>query len=208
MNTNNLNQRIGMYSSIVNVCSVVAFAVCMLINNSYMSYLVCMFIAFSFVPMICAFVYFSKEKTKVAGYTAMLWAAVYAVFILIVYFAQVTAVALNDLNEQAKQLIDYSSFGLFFSYDLLGYGLMALSTFFAGLTILEETKIAKWLRRLLMIHGIFFIACLIMPILGVFKPGMVGMDWIGVMVLEVWCIYFVPIGILSYLYFKEKISIR
>lgn len=58
---------------------------------------------------------------------------IYAVMILLVYFAQTTAVRLGLLDEQAMKILDYSRGGLFFSYDLLGYGMMALSTFLWGL---------------------------------------------------------------------------
>ena len=58
---------------------------------------------------------------------------IYAVMILLVYFAQTTAVRLGSLDEQAMKILDYSRGGLYFSYDLLGYGMMALSTFLWGL---------------------------------------------------------------------------
>ncbi len=40
--------------------------------------------------------------------------------------------------------------------------------------------------------------------LGIFSSDMKGPDWIGTAVLEFWCIYFTPIGILSFLHFKKK----
>jgi predicted Na+-dependent transporter len=112
---------------------------------------------------------------------------------------------MDALNQQARQIIDYQKFGLFFSYDLLGYGLMALSTFFAGLTIELKTKYDKWLKWLLIIHGVFFISCFIMPMLGLFSTEMQGADWIGRTVLLFWCVYFAPVGILSLLHFKNKV---
>ena len=163
-----------------------------------------MFIAFSFIPMMCAYSYYSTPDRKVAGYIAVAFSSVYTVLILLVYFAQVTAVAQSELNEQATQIIDYSKFGLFFSYDLLGYGIMALATFFAGLTIDVKIKKDIWLQWLLIIHGVFFISCFIMPMLGLFSPEMGGADWIGVAVLGFWCVYFIPIGVLSALHFKNK----
>lgn len=199
-----MNRRIGIYSSIINVLSVAAFLIFLLIGNDYGSYLVCMFIAFSFVPMMCAYSYYSIPDKKVAGNIAVAFSSVYAVLILLVYFAQVTAVALNELNVQASQIIDYSKFGLFFSYDLLGYGIMALATFFVGLTIEVKSKRDRWLQWLLIIHGIFFISCFIMPMLGLFSPDMEGADWVGVAALGFWCVYFIPIGVLSAIYFKEK----
>ena len=193
-----------MYSSIINVIAVVAFALCMIVGSNYGSYLVCIFIAFSFVPMMSTFCHYSSMDKKVAGYIAIVFSAIYAVFILAVYYAQVTAVALDGLNEQATQIIDYSKFGLFFSYDLLGYGIMALATFFVGLTVDVKSKTDKFLKWLLIIHGIFFVSCFIMPMLGLFSPNMQGADWIGVAVLEFWCIYFIPIGVLSFMHFKKK----
>ena len=86
---------------------------------------------------------------------------IYAVMILLVYFAQTTAVRLDSLDEQAMKILDYSRGGLYFSYDLLGYGMMALSTFFVGLTIDAKNKADQWLKCLMIIHGIFSInACL------------------------------------------------
>ncbi|EJF40598.1 hypothetical protein HMPREF1141_1133 [Clostridium sp. MSTE9] len=163
-----------------------------------------MFIAFSFVPMICTFTFYSSFEKKVAGNTAMVFAGMYAVFILLVYFAQVTTVRLDNLNEQAIQILSYPKFGLFFSYDLLGYGLMAISTFFTGLAVEVKTKPDKWLKWLLLIHGVFAIVCFILPIIGLFRTGMEGAEWIGTAVLVFWCVYFTPVSILSFLHFKNQ----
>ena len=160
-----------------------------------------MLIAFSFIPMMCAYAYFSEQKRKLAGYISSAFAAMYAIIVLLVYFAQVTTVRLDNLTQQAAEILDFQQFGLFFSYDLLGYSLMALSAFFAGLTVKAETKKDKWLKRLLLLHGIFFFSCLIAPVLGIFVAG--SESWIGIALLEFWCVYFLPISILSYLHFSK-----
>lgn len=87
-----------MYSSIVNLCAVVGFALSMLIGSDYVSYLVCMFIALGFIPMIGAYAHYSRKERLAAGYTAMLFAGAYAVFILIVYYGQVTALRFDNLS--------------------------------------------------------------------------------------------------------------
>lgn len=46
---------------------------------------------------------------------------------------QTTAVVLDLLDEQDIRIFDYSRGDLFFSYDLLGYGVMAFSTFLLDL---------------------------------------------------------------------------
>lgn len=195
-----MNRKIGMISSIINLMAVSGFAVSMLWKFDSGSYFSSMFIAFSFVPMMCAYAYFSERKCRLAGYVSAAFSAVYAVIILLVYFAQLTTVRLDNLTTQASSLLDFQQFGLLFHYDLLGYGLMALATFFAGLTVEVRGKADKWLKYLLMIHGVFFISCLIVPMLGVFKES--GPAWIGVALMEFWCCYFVPVSILSYLHFS------
>ena len=98
--------------------------------------------------------------------------------------------------------------GFLFNLDLLGYGIMALSTFFIGLTINSKNKMDKWLKILLIIHGIFFISCFIMPMTGMFVNSNGSTSIGGVIALELWCLYFIPIGILSYLHFKNNKSLK
>lgn len=196
-----MNKRIGMIASAVNAASVGCFAISMLIGFDFGSYFFSMFIAFSFIPMMCAYAGLSNENAKVAGWTAMGFSAAYVAIILLVYFAQLTTVQKGELTRQASSILDFQQFGLFFYYDLLGYGLMSLATFFAGLTIEVKVKADGWLKGLLLTHGIFFIGCLLMPLLGVFTAD--GEEWIGVVVLEFWCAYFIPVGALSFRYFQR-----
>lgn len=196
-----MNKKIGMIASIINVIAVGCFAVSMLVNGVY-GYLASMFIAFSFMPMICGFACFAWKRGKLAGMVAVGFSIAYITIILLVYFAQLTAVRIDSLAEGARAVLDFQQYGLYFYYDMLGYALMALATFFAGLTVEVQTKADKWLKGLLMVHGIFFISCLLLPMLGIFTTQ--TESWIGVAVLEFWCIYFIPIGILSYRYFAVK----
>lgn len=190
-----------MYCSVVNFIAVICFAISMLFGFDNGGYFSSMFIAFSFVPMICGYAYFSEKNAKLAGYVSVAFAAIYTAVILLVYFAQLTTVRLNDLTQQAAVLLDFQQCGLLFHYDLLGYAVMSLATFFAGLTVKPQTKTDRWLKYLLMVHGVFFISCLIMPMLGIFKAD--SPAWIGVAVLEFWCFYFCPISILSFLHFSH-----
>lgn len=196
-----MNRKIGMCCSIINLISVIEFAVSMLLGFNMGSYFSSMCIAFSFVPMICGYAHFSEKSRKLAGYIGMTFSAMYAAIILLVYFAQITTVRMDSLTRQAAAILDFQQFGLLFNYDLLGYALMALATFFAGLTVNPQTKPDKWLKGLLMIHGVFFISCLLFPMFGLFKAD--SPAWIGVAVLEFWCLYFCPISILSFLHFSK-----
>ena len=100
-----MNKKIGVYGSIANFIAVICFALSMLFGFNYGSYFSSMFIAFSFVLMMCGYAYFAEKKAKLAGYVSVAFAAIYTVIILLVYFAQLTTVRLNDLTQQAAILL-------------------------------------------------------------------------------------------------------
>lgn len=199
------NKKTAVASSIVNVVAVAGFAVSMLVGVDFCSYLFSVFIAFSFVTMMCCYCFYADGSRKIPGICAAVFSAIYAAIIFIVYFSQLTTVRNSQLSEQAAALLDFKRFGLMFNYDLLGYAVMALSTFFAGLTVIPNSKTDKWTKYLLLVHGVFFFSCFIVPMLGVFDPEADSSDSItGVILLEFWCVYFIPTGILSALHFSRK----
>lgn len=200
----NMNKKIGMIASIVNLIAVVGFALSMLAGTSFGSYLTSIFIAFSLVAMLCTFAHFSNESRRVAGLSGIAFGAMYALCNSIVYFTQITTVRVNNLTEQAASILDFQNMGLMFNYDMLGYCLMAIATFFAGLAIDAKTKADKWLKRLLLIHGVFAITCFLVPLLGIFSTDMSGGEWISTAILEFWCVYFIPVSILSFIHFRNK----
>ena len=189
-------------AGIVSVC-VVAFALGMLINQVMVCYLTSIGIAWGLVLMNAAFLRFSRADAKTAAVCAVAFGVMYAFCNTMVYFVQVSTVRTAGLTGVALQLLDYREFGMMFDLDLLGYCLMALSTFFAGLTIVVRDKPDRWLKVLLLVHGVFAIICFVLPMLGVFNTNLQGADWIGTAIMEFWCIYFLPIGILSSRYFSR-----
>jgi len=200
-----MNKTIPKVGAIIVTVIVVLFAV-LLPVSAFGSYFVCIFLALGYLLMLAGFHHESRKEQKVAANAGLLFGCIYAVLILLVYFAQMTAVRNDPLNEQAAMLLDFSKGGLFFSYDLLGYGMMALSTFFTGLTLHPENRRDKWLKRLMLIHGAFFFGCLLLPMTGMFRAAMAdGSGRLsGIIALELWCAYFLPIGVLSALHFKTQ----
>lgn len=199
-----MNKTIAKIGSIIVALTIILFAIFM-VTSKFGSYFVCIFLALGYLMMIAGYHNESSDDRKVAANVGLIFGCIYVVLILLVYFAQTTAVRTDSLNEQATRILDYSRGGLLFCYDLLGYGMMALSTFFIGLTIQPKKKKDKWIKYLMMIHGMFFFGCLIMPMTGVFSASMSeGSDSIGgIIALEFWCAYFLPIGILSIFHFKN-----
>ena len=191
-------------SAIVTV-TVFLFAVFLIINYSTGYYFVCLILPIGFIMMIAGLHNECEGDRKVAANIGLILAAVYATFIMLVYFAQLTTVKNEQLNEQAANLLEFGKFGLIFNYDLLGYGVMALSTFFTGFSMKPKNKTDKWLRALLMIHGVFYFSCTFMPITGMFTKMSSGGDGIGGrLALVAWCVYFLPVGILSFLHFRKR----
>ncbi len=198
-----MNRRIGMICSCITLISVILFAVFMLFDMSSAAYAICILLSFGYIVMVSTFAAYAGKGVEAAKYAGFAFAVIYGVFVMLVYYAQITTLVQSNLTEQAAQLLDYKKFGLFFNYDLFGYGMLSVSAFFIGLTIFPENKEDKILKVLLLVHGIFSIVCLI-PVLGIFNAEMSGGDLIGIAVLEVWCLYFIPVCFLSYRYFKRK----
>lgn len=201
-----MNRIIPRIGAMMVTASVFLFAVCLVLNDSFGSYFVCMFLPIGYIMMAAGLHYESCENRRVAANTGMAFAVVYAVLIFLVYFAQTTSVRLGELSEQAQGILDFQRGGLMFNYDLLGYGMMSLSTFFMGLSVQADSKADKWMRALMVIHGVFFFGCFILPMTGMFVSMSDGKTNIGgVAALVAWCVYFLPIGILACRHFGKKI---
>ena len=169
------------------------------------SFFVCLILPIGFIMMTAGLHNECESDRKVTANIGMVFAAVYCMLIMLVYFAQLTTVNNEQLTEQAAKLIDFSRFGLIFNYDLLGYGIMALATFFTGLSMTARNKADKWLKALMMIHGVFFLSCTFMPMTGMFSKMSSDGDSIGGrLALVAWCVYFLPVGILSFLHFRKR----
>ena len=200
-----LNETVSRIGAAIVAVAVFLFALCLIIDFTFGSYLVCMFLPIGYIMMAAGFHQESADDRKVVSTIGMALSAVYAVLILLVYFAQTTSVHLGGLSDDALGILDFRRGGLIFNYDLLGYGMMALSTFFIGLSFQAGSKEEKWLKALMMIHGIFFIGCFIMPMTGLFASLANGKTSnSGVIALVCWCAYFLPIGILAYRHFGRQ----
>lgn len=200
-----MNRTIAKIGSAAVTVTVFLFALFLLVDYSLGSYFVCIILPVGFIMMTAGLQSECESDRKVAANIGMVLAAVYAVFIMLVYFTQLTTVNNEQLNEQASKLLKFNSYGLIFNFDLLGYGVMALSTFFTGLAIKPKNRSDKWLRALMMIHGVFYLSCTFMPMTGMFTKTSSGGNGLGGrLALVAWCVYFLPIGILAFVHFGRQ----
>ena len=190
-----LNKTIAKVGSGIVTVTVFLFALFLIINYSMGSFFVCLILPLGFIMMTAGFHNECENDRKVAANIGL----------MLVYFTQLTTVNNEQLTEQAANLLEMGKCGLIFNYDLLGYGIMALSTFFTGLSMKAKNKTDKWLKALMMIHGVFYLSCTFMPITGMFLKMTSGGDGIGGrLALVAWCVYFLPIGILSFLHYRKR----
>lgn len=207
-----MDRKLSLTGAALNIAGVLVFAAGMLTGPFALCCIASIFIAWGLTMMNGGFWRYGRRDAKVAAACALVFGGMYAFCNTMVYFIQISTVANNVLGAQAAKLLDYRRFGMMFDIDMLGYCLMAISTFFAGLTIEAKDRGGRWLKALLILHGVFAPMCFIMPMLGLFSAGMAGADWIGTAILEFWCAYFLPIGILSFRYFyiqgKESAAVE
>ena len=200
-----LNKTIAKVGSGIVTVTVFLFALFLIINYSMGSFFVCLILPLGFIMMTAGIHNECENDRKVAANIGLTLAAVYCTFIMLVYFTQLTTVNNEQLTEQAANLLEMGKCGLIFNYDLLGYGIMALSTFFTGLSMKAKNKTDKWLKALMMIHGVFYFSCTFMPMTGMFSKMSSDGDGLGGrLALVAWCVYFLPIGILSFIHFRKR----
>lgn len=197
-----MDRKLGIVGSALTLTGVAGFAVGMLIDIIALCYLFSIFIAWGLTMMNGAFFRYRRGDATVAAVCAVSFGVMYALCNTAVYFVQLSTVRNTVLSAETLALLNYEELGMMFDLDLLGYCLMAISTFFAGLTVTVNDRADAWLRALLMIHGVFALGCFVMPILGVFGAD-TGGDMTGTIALEFWCIYFAPVCILAMRHFAR-----
>ena len=198
-----MNKSLGLVSSIIVTICTTIFLITLITGSIYLSYFVCLVLSWGFVLLICSFASSVEVEKKALSFGAISFAVIYSCFVSVVYFSQLTIVRYGNLSDQLLRVFDFQYPGsLMFVFDLFGYGMMAISTFLIAFVINPKFKA---LRILLFIHGLFALSCILMPILNVFNNSMGSdFDLMGTIALIFWCIYFIPIGVLSYRYFLKQ----
>ena len=198
-----MNLKLGLWSSTTLTIAVVLFAVMMLARLDYGAYAMSMVISWAYVVLACSFSATARPDEAAAAQTGVAFGVLYAGFVTTVYFVQLTTVLHHNAAPDIMKLLTYQELGsLMFNIDLLGYGLMSVSTIFVGLTLVGRGKPERWLKFLLIAHGVFAPMCIALPVVNVFATmPKTGGDAVGIAVLLFWCAYFTPVGILAVFHF-------
>lgn len=200
-----MNRKLGFYSSIIAGGCTTLFLIGLITENGFLSYFVCLLLGWAYVLLTCAFAQEADEDRKGLALGGVAIAIIYSVFTNFVYYSQLTTVAHQSADSVFLEAITFTPGSWVFGFDIMGYGLMALSTFLIGLTIRAQHGRDRVMRYMFLIHGAFFPICVLAPMLNVFEQGGES-DMAGVLALIFWCIYFAPLMVLSALYFAERLK--
>ncbi len=199
-----MNRIIGSYSSITAAIMVFLFAISLITGILPLSYIASFIFSWTYLLMTCAFYVRAPKERRVAALAGTAFACVYVALIGLVYFTQLTAVMHQTESVDVVLSLTFSPGRWFFFIDLLGYAFLSLSVFFAALSLAPKSKADRWLKGLMLVHGIYAPACIILPMLNVFRTDAPGGDMAGVIALLFWCVHFVPIAVLSALHMSKS----
>lgn len=207
-----MNRKIGFISSAVAGGAVAIFLICLIValftKNAFtenLSYAVCTVLSWSWVATAVVYSCYAKKERSAAAKTGVAAGIIYSTIISIVYYTQLTTVLYKSVDEKILQAFTFSAAGSWlFNLDLLGYGLLAVSTFFTGLSLQAESRADKALKWLLTLHGIFFI-CMLAPVLPLPATNQ-GNG--GTIALIGWCLFFLPVCVLSAIHFKRSAALN
>ena len=207
-----MNRKIGFISSAVAGGAVAIFLICLIVAlftknavTENLSYAVCTVLSWSWVATAVVYSCYAKKERSAAAKTGVAAGIIYSTIISIVYYTQLTTVLYKSVDEKILQAFTFSAAGSWlFNLDLLGYGLLAVSTFFTGLSLQTESRADKALKWLLTLHGIFFV-CMLAPVLPLPATNQ-GNG--GTIALIGWCLFFLPVCVLSAIHFKRSAAIN
>ena len=89
-----MNRLISKIGAAIVTLTVFLFAMFMIVDFPFSSYLVCMFLPIGYIMMAAGFHHESAEEQRVSANIGMIFSAIYAVLIFLVYFAQTTSLVI------------------------------------------------------------------------------------------------------------------
>jgi hypothetical protein len=150
----------------------------------------------SFLVLMVSVHYIAKEEKKIFSHIGMVFAILYAVFVSMNYYVQLTFVTPHLLSGDIGipvQPFLFTPFDSFvYSVDILGYSFMSLSTLFSAF-VFSKAKGERLIRWALIANG------LIIPFLA-FQIQFPVLIWGGAL----WGFTFPACTILLALFFKER----
>lgn len=204
---NNAASKTGKYSSMIaGICTILFGLLIILdfaVKTIMFQFIVCIFLAVSFVVVANSLYSAASPKTKIWGRITVSFAVMYAVYICLVYYSQLTVIQLGLVPRASLQLIEFIPGSWLFAVDMLGYTFLALSTIAAAF-LFNKKGIEGTIRVFLIIHGALAIPVSLFPALPLFgsSQAVQSASLGGALALLAWCAVFAPVCFLLTRYFS------
>ena len=203
-----LISKAGKISSLIaGVCTVLFGLLIILdfaVKTILFQFIVCFLLAVSYVVAANSLCSLAGLKAKLWGRLAASFAIMYAVYICLVYYSQLTVIRLGLVPRDALPLIEFKPGTWLFAVDMLGYTFLALSTLAASFLFNGKGLEGK-IKAFLIVHGALAIPVSLFPALPLFdtaqavQSASIG----GAFALLAWCVVFAPICFLLVRYFSS-----
>lgn len=166
-------------------------------------FIVCFFLAISYVVVANSLCSVASPRAKIWGRLTASFANIYAVYICLVYYSQLTVVHLGLVPQGSLPLIEFVPGTWLFAVDMLGYTFLALSTLAAAF-LFGNRGLERTIRVLLIVHGALAIPVALFPALPLFgtAQGVQSASLGGSFALLAWCVVFAPVCFLLARYFS------
>ncbi|MDF2921174.1 MAG: putative rane protein [Paenibacillaceae bacterium] len=197
-----MNNKFGLVASFSALICTLLFLAGLFTRSDSLNYWSCLALSWAYIGTACALAQEAREDRKGVAAAGVAIGSVYSLLTNLVYYTQLTTVASGAADQEVLRVFSFRQGSWIFGLDLLGYGLMALSTLLIGLSMAPRASGDKALKWMLMLHGIFFPICVVMPVLDVFPEGSGGNA--GIYALMGWCVYFAPVMALAVQHFRRQ----
>ncbi|MDR2148329.1 MAG: hypothetical protein LBE91_17940 [Tannerella sp.] len=175
-----MNKKLGLYSIIVNTLALFVLAVSSLLQAGLIAGIAHIVFALSFVPVSAIYSMYGRKGLRVASDAGKLFAGMYAtVGLAVIVFSFAELPPENDI---------------LLGFNLLVNGLLSLATLFLSLALKARTTAEKMLKWMLLLHGVIAIP----------SAFLINNFPFGLLLLELWCLYFIAINMLAYRYFSGQ----
>ena len=193
---------LGVYSSLLSALFTIAFGVFVILNNETIYFTSVLLLSLSVVIMIISMKPYISGEKKVFIDCGIAFGVMYAVFVSMVYYTQISVVRKGTLDSNLLKIVSDVPGTVFFYLDMFGYCLLCLATLFMAFAIERNNRL---FRVFLFIHSSLLIPTFLLPFLPIsFSTNETSGTFSGALTLIVWCIIFIPVCLLLTRYFLKQ----
>ena len=199
---NQYSKNLGIFSSLIAALLTAIFGFFVVLDVKLIYFTSVLFLSISVVIMIISMKAFIPQEKEVFINCAVAFAIMYALFVSMVYYTQISVVLKGILSNELLKIVSDSPGTVFFYIDMFGYCFLCLATLFMAFAINPRDIL---FRIILLIHSALFIPTFLLPFLPItFSSSETSGNANGNLVLIGWCVIFVPVCLLLTRYFFKQ----